>query len=83
LWIHPWNSLVSEEQSSDTSVGDVEFEFFNVGEVIKSGQSASSPRQCHSLEMDSDDDEENVRSSINEKNQRFWESQHLNLQVIG
>jgi len=83
LWIHPWNGLESEEQSSNTSVGDVEFEFFDVGEVIKSGQNASGLKQCHSLEKDSNDDEENDRSGINEKNQSFWETQHLDLQVIG
>lgn len=83
LWIHPLNSLEPEEQSSNTSVGDVQFEFFDVGEVIKSGQNASGLKQCHSLEMDLDDDEENDRSSITKKNQIFWESQHLDLQVIG
>jgi len=83
LTISRQDSLESEEQSSDTSIGDVEFEFLNTDEVIMSGQSASSDDQCHSLEMDYDDDEEERDpSDTMEKNRSFWESQHLGLQVI-
>jgi hypothetical protein len=83
LTINRQDSLESEGQSSDTSVGDVEFEFLNTDEVIMSGQSASSDDLCHSLEMDLDDDEEERDSSDTiEKNRSFWESQHLGVQVI-
>jgi len=83
LAISRQDSLESEGQSSDTSVGDVEFEFLDVGEVIMSGQSGSSDDLCHSLEMDLDDEEEERDPSDTiEKNRSFWETQHLGVQVI-
>lgn len=84
LTISRQDSLESEGQSSDTSVGDVEFEFLSTDEVIMSGQSVSSDDQCHSLEMDFDEDDEEERdpSDTIEKNRSFWESQHLGVQVI-
>lgn len=83
LTISRQDSLESEGQSSDTSVGDVEFEFLSTDEVIMSGQSVSSDDQCHSLEMDFDDDDEEERdpSDTIEKNRSFWESQHLGVQT--
>lgn len=69
---------------SEESVCDVEFDFLDDGEVFMS--SSSSDDQCHSLEMelddDNDEDDEKDLNGINEMNRSFWDSQHQGLQVI-
>ncbi|XP_050878322.1 uncharacterized protein LOC127082140 [Lathyrus oleraceus] len=68
---------------SEESVCDVEFDFLDDGEVFMS--SSSSDDQCHSLEMelddDDDEDDEKDLNGINEMNRSFWDSQHQGLQT--
>ncbi|KAJ1381884.1 hypothetical protein SESBI_44733 [Sesbania bispinosa] len=67
--------LATRRREPETSVGDVEFEFLDDGEMLLA-QSASSD-ECHPNEMDLDEDEEEEKDQSGnlEGNTSFWENQ--------
>lgn len=78
--------VYSEDQrpNSDTSVGDVEFEFLDDGELLL-GQSASSD-ECNNhpnneMDLDEEDEAEKDHGGNVEANRSFWDNQHQVLQV--
>ncbi|XP_045815115.1 uncharacterized protein LOC123908502 [Trifolium pratense] len=78
------DSVESEEQSYDTSVDDIEFNFLDVGETIANARGINDHDQCHnSLELDLDDDdhEDKDETDVNEKDRCFWDTQHQGLQT--
>ncbi|KAK7246501.1 hypothetical protein RIF29_41370 [Crotalaria pallida] len=68
------------QQHSDTSSGDVEFEFLDDGDMLS--QSASSDEYHttnNEIELDDDEEEEDEKGS--EESRSFWENQHEVLQA--
>ena len=71
-----------EQPEPDASVGDVEFEFLDDGNMLLA-PSASSDECDHPNGMELDEDEEEKdQDGTREENRSFWENQHQVLQVI-
>ncbi|MCI68555.1 hypothetical protein A2U01_0089816, partial [Trifolium medium] len=71
--------VLNLEQSFDTSVDDVEFDFLDVGGNIIANAYSDHHDQCHSIELDLDDDDnekEKDKCDANEKDRSFWDTQH-------
>ncbi|GAU42846.1 hypothetical protein TSUD_387390 [Trifolium subterraneum] len=75
------DSVESDEQSFDTSVEDVEFNFLDIGEIIVNAHSDVNDQCQHSHELDLDDHEDKDQTNANEKDRSFWDTQHQGLQT--
>lgn len=72
-----------EEQPGDTSVGDVEFEFLDDGDMLLAQSASSDERHSNEMELDQEENEGDKDHCGNiEENRSFWENQHQLLQVI-
>ncbi|TKY59260.1 hypothetical protein E2542_SST16345 [Spatholobus suberectus] len=73
--------FTSYAEQSETSLGDVEFEFLDDGEMSFAKSASSDEFQSNEMELDEDDDGERVDSGSVEENRSFLDNQHQLLQT--